>query len=47
MELLCRAGDFPIVFGRYNLLGVLGEGGMARNTNWNRGFRIVRSLFAD
>ncbi len=27
---LLEAGDFPVPFGRYNLLGVLGEGGMAR-----------------
>ncbi len=27
---LLEAGDFPIPFGRYNLLGILGEGGMAR-----------------
>ncbi len=27
---LLRAEDFPVVFGRYTLLGLLGEGGMAR-----------------
>ncbi len=27
---LLEPGDFPVVFGRYTLLRLLGEGGMAR-----------------
>ena len=49
-------GDFPVVFGRYTLLGLLGEGGMARvfraELQGHEGFRkpaaikIVRSSIA-